>query len=275
MSLTPFLKTAELIEARASGNRATVIIRASTPARDRQNESFLAEAWSYPEDRAYFLKEGVIDYNHLSRLIPAKFKKAHPSQVNESERARMDAIIGEPRTLETDGDDLICEADLYRNNEYVKSLLPALEADSTRFGASVAGFAFTPSEKTKSLHGPGVFDRARLDHIAICPLKESINNETSVTLIKSAMNDSLGIGHDDQAAAVAGPPGGGLDDALIREFAITQPGFKDFIYARLKSQMAERLDYEFALDYFRRCGFEPDESRQLATRALIHFGRMQ
>ncbi len=276
MILSPFLKTAEIVQARASGGRVSVLIRASTPKRDRQNEAFLPEAWLYPDDRAYFLREGVIDYNHLSRLIPAKYRGASPAELAEAERLRLKAIMGEPKAIEVEGEDLLCQADLYRKNEYVEDLIPALEADTTRFGASVAGWTYPQSEKTKSLYGANVFDRARLDHIAICPLKEAINDETSITLLKSAMADIAGgISVPEAGINVRGEHLSGHFPELFRDFALSQPAFLDFLYGRLETELARTLDYEHAREFFLKCGLESPEARELATRAIIHFGSKQ
>lgn len=266
--LTPFVHDVELVEVTKTtdSNRLEVLIKATTDAVDRDRERFLVTAWTHPDDLAYFYTKGRVDYNHQSRLGKT-----------ESERQR--AIIGEPKPGESYTEDgaFFCPAFLYPENTYVRDLVPALKANSTRFGASVGGGAFPPAEITKSRYGPGVFDRAILDHIAICPLHEARNDETMVTLLKSIAGQLGGpeaVAATMRAAAAETPPPTAVADPflpIIKRFLLKDARFQEHVYGEL----CARIDpfnprVGEAVDFLKSAGMLPDEAERAALLAVAH-----
>ena len=280
--LTPFLRSAEIAEiSKTSSGTYKALIKASTEKRDEDGDVFLSEAWTNTDDIDYFMRKGVIDYNHLSQLL--RVRRGSPAQIAEGERAALKAIIGQPTDMDIDKDVLFCKSELYAENAYVQEMLPALKANSDRFGASVGGGAYKPSEMTKSKYGDRTFDRARLNHIAICPLMEAKNDETHVALMKS-MAVSMGISSEPESEAGAAPEGeGGLVSAegsslmeeISKSFLHAQPGFMDHLYGVLKSKVVygDRMDHAKAREFFKGLGMSDEQSEQLATEAVIHFAR--
>lgn len=261
-----FLRSAEITEATQSGNRVRILIKASTDKTDLDGDRFLPQAWSNDEDRQHFLQKGVIDWNHLSRLL--KFSEGSPSAILDAERARSSAIIGEPIDLDVDKNALFCKADLYPENAIVRdTLTPALKSHSTRFGASVGGGAYPPSEFTKAEYGDRVFDRAVLDHIAICPLKEARNDETMVSLMKSIQAN---------LATREMLPGNnvGLLFDLLKSFVEGDVEVRDRFQEYIHQHAVQNIGPNAAeLDrFFKSLGIPAAEATELVAEALIGFG---
>jgi len=164
----------------ADSKKLPISIIPNIPTKDRVNDTIHLKAFQDAACRSEFLQEGIIDYDHQSVRGKTALEKSL-------------AIIGQPEDLYIDEDDMVpvCDAYLFRGNEYVKkSIEPALENESTVFGASVGGKILKSALKNPvaKSSGKNIF-KIRLKHIAICPLQNAIHGGTTVRLRKSAAED--------------------------------------------------------------------------------------
>lgn len=274
--MIPFIKSAALEDIRKSGDTIEVLIVANSDQVDEDGDRFLPEAWTNPEDVSFFKSKGVIDYNHFSKVL--KVKRGTPQLIADGARNAARAIMGEPIDMWVEGGRLFCKSKWYPENDYVREVLPALKAGSTRYGASVGCVAWNPSEMTKSKYGAKVYDRARLDHIAICPLAEAKNDGTRVELLKSAMAAMILTGEDLPEANPAAVPTPMIVEPtpafmnLAQRYLMRQPDFLQMIYTEAESMVdSVNPDFDKLRAFFLDLGISYDESSRIATDALMHF----
>lgn len=162
--------------------RIPIRIEASSPTVDKQKDLILTKAYTKPVIDE-FLKVGIIDYDHRSIIGKTSEEKAT-------------AVIGEPtnfkieKSKHNDMEVPIIYGDLYKENAIVKnSLLPALKAGSTRWGASIGGNILKAREIIKSDDKKyREISEIKINHCAITPTLKAVNNFTSVSMVKSAEN---------------------------------------------------------------------------------------
>ncbi|WCL51513.1 hypothetical protein [Leptospira sp. GIMC2001] len=230
-----FIKSAIIDDIEVEKDMVNLLLRFSSETRDKQGDLFLKSAWTHPEDVQFFMKKGVIDWNHLSRA--GRFLKSNAS-VEERAAAEMiatGAILGLPKGkgIYQDGDRPTCEAKINAKNPYIASYIPLLKEGYKGLEASAAGGAFQPSGETILKHGENTWDRAVISHIAICPSNEAINQHTEIELIKSAMADHLGFkpGTPTKVAPTS------VQDPAF-EFIKSQPGYKVWV----ANQLIDRIE---------------------------------
>lgn len=175
-----------------SGNekdgRIPVTIIPSQPTVDRTNDKILLKAFD-DECIKSFLFDGVLDYDHISIL-------------GKSALERSQAIIGEPENMFIDSKRKlpVIEGFLFKSNPYVSSaILPALEAKSNRFGASLGGKILMKSmEDDEDTHRVvNAISKIRIKHCAITPLQKAVHQGTSITLRKSGEAEEYDIAFPD------------------------------------------------------------------------------
>ena len=173
-----FQYSANLLKAGKTKNgKIPITIIPSLPTPDRVNDTITLKAFD-ENCRTGFLKDGIIDYDHLSYRSKDPLIKAQ-------------AVIGQPLDLYITKGIPYCDAFLFEKNPYVmKSILPALEAESTVFGASVGGSVLKSSLKDPmNKSGGNNINKVNLKHIAVCPLQNAVHPGTAVMLRKSLSND--------------------------------------------------------------------------------------
>jgi len=152
---------------------------ANSLKKDKENDVILPQAFS-KETVDYFLKNGIIDWNHMSMIGSTM-----------EERAR--SILGKPEKFNWEDNKPVVYGYLTKTHPVVKeSILPHLEADQKVFGASIGGFI----KKSKIVFDKETNQNKRLiyeiewNHIAIAPLPYAISSETQVEIVKSKGLDS-------------------------------------------------------------------------------------
>lgn len=170
----------------------------SSETRDKEGDLFLKSAWEHKEDKNHFAKKGYYDYNHLSQILKAK-PTSSPEEISKSELSRVKAIIGRPDPDPTKAifwsdveNGALTEGFLNKDNQYVKEVVSLLKSGYDRFQASAAGGAYPPNQNTTKQFGEKTWDRATLQHIAICPTSDAINEDTYIKL-KSALVKDLEV----------------------------------------------------------------------------------
>lgn len=277
-----FVKAGEIVEAEQKGSdRIRVSIKVSTDKVDQDGDRILLKAWENPEDQQWFLDKGVLDYNHLSVLLkptPARIRaqRMTPAQIAEASRESAAAIIGEPLRLEV-SDGLYCTGELYATNSYVREVLPALRSGSSRYGASAGGGFFQPSQMTKSSFGERTYDRARLHHIAVCPLAEAKNDETSISLLKSVqagLADGEPTANAELATPLADEPQPLSLEAMVKGYVLSRSDFKDFLIAQIQQQYSARsADQSRLMQLFQDMGLNGEEAREFANITIAELSR--
>ncbi len=152
-------------------NRIEIRVIASDESLDREKDQVLSKAFTQ-EVRDYFLKYGIIDYDHLT--IRGK---------NALEKST--AIIGTPMRFYEErhrGEPVqVIEAFLHVGNPYVDNMIaPALFSGSDRIGASVGGKITSFS---RNQHGGRSVDGILMNHLAITPTYRAINPNARVEQI--------------------------------------------------------------------------------------------
>jgi len=164
--------------AKETNQRIPIRIEASSETLDRDNDLILKSA--YDDDTiSNFLKTGILDYDHKSIL-----------GATEQEKAK--AIIGEPtdfrmeKSKNAEMEVPVIYGDLYKENLFVSdSILPALKARSTRWGASIGGSILKADNRLDGDKSYREISKIKLNHCAITPTQKAINKFTSVEMIKS------------------------------------------------------------------------------------------
>ena len=164
--------------------RIPIRIEASSETLDRDNDIILKSA--YDKDTIDdFLGVGIIDYDHKSIL-------------GKSEEEKAKAIIGEPtkfameKSRKSDLEVPVIYGDLYKENPFVTdSILPALKAESTRWGASIGGSIIKAENKSDGDKKFREISKIKLNHCAITPTSKAINKFTSVSMIKSEFGNFM------------------------------------------------------------------------------------
>ena len=163
-----------------SDKKIPVTIIPNAPTKDRVNDTIHLKAFRDKSCREDFLKDGILDYDHQSVRGKTVLEKSQ-------------SVIGQPTDLYVDEERgvPVCDGFLFRGNPYVdNAILPALESDSTVFGASVGGKILKSVLKdiTRKSTGKDIY-QIKLKHIAICPLQNAVHGGTLITLKKSQETD--------------------------------------------------------------------------------------
>ncbi len=175
-----FIHKADIVKAEnEKNNKIKVIIKASSEIEDREGEVILKSAFMNKNVIDNFLREGYYDYNHITDIIDEKIRYAKPSEIPELHKAKLEAIIGYPETLEVRDDGIYSTGYLIADNPYVQQIKKAWESGFTRFGASIAGYVSSIDKQTKTIKS------IILKKIAIAPLQEVVNPDTQVIIAKS------------------------------------------------------------------------------------------
>lgn len=175
------------------GNGIRILIKASTEKEDRAGEIILKSAYLDPQMRSNFLDEGYLDYNHLTDIVDNEILNSNgniaPERLTELQKAKVQAIIGYPQAVGTrdefpseyklTDDGFYILGSLIPGNVYAEEIRKGLEAGFNGWGASVSGKALRSDFDGNKLR------RIHLRKCAIQPRGESINNDTSVMLMKS------------------------------------------------------------------------------------------
>lgn len=269
-----FLKSASIEQAEVEGKYLNMLLKVSTPKRDKEGDMFLKGAWTHPEDLAYFSKKGVIDWNHLSQT--SKFSKSsNPKEKADMELVSAEAILGTPagRGLYQEDDALYCETRINAENKYIKPFVPLLKAGYEGLEVSAAGGAYRPSPETIAKYGEKTWDRARLTHIAICPPGEAINDETQALLIKSHLAHELGWGEE----AELNPPNPNVTVLTLTpiqaalEFVQSQPNYDEWVINRLVGAVESKLltrDYTAICTFLKSHGLADGKADAIAIKLL-------
>lgn len=269
-----FVKSATIQEMEVDRDFVNLRIRFSSEVRDKQGDLFLKSAWTQPEDVAYFLKKGKIDWNHLSKAT--RFLKAGASVVEraEAERIASQAVLGIPKGkgIWIEGDQAVCDTRINAKNPYISAYIPLIKEGYQGLEASAAGGAFDPKPETIAKFGENTYDRAILDHIAICPAAEGVNPKTEIELIKSSLAESLGFGKQ-QKTEKENQTGEAITlEHTIAEFMKSQPNYKTWVAERLVDSIESgQIAKRFApIHSFLKSHGLSDEDSEKHTVHLLH-----
>lgn len=177
-----FLHPCTIVKAETHKDRLRVILRASTEAKDRAGEVVLKSALADRQMQANFGRQGYYDYNHLTDIIDAKMKSAGPAEMAQLQLEKVKGIIGYPdqeRPIYIEDDGVYSIGDLIPGNAFVAEIRKGLDSGWKGWGASISGLAHPSAVEN------GTIKSLSLRKIAICPLQEAINPETSVGILKS------------------------------------------------------------------------------------------
>jgi len=150
---------------------------------DRQNERMVIDSCFDQETIDYHMKEGYIDYDHVS------FR-------GKTDREKSEAILGKPKDfywLRTElGNQPIVEGDLFIGNPYVDNvLIPSFEGGNKVFGVSVGGKVLEKSNKKEKdpITGKLVTNIYKIlwVHDAITPLYKAVNSNTTIEKIVKSL----------------------------------------------------------------------------------------
>lgn len=285
MLVSSFVKSGQIVDSKEVGNRLKVFIKFNSEIRDRENDLFLKSAWTNEEDAAEFAEKGYYDYNHISVLKPNA--SMTPAQIAESELQRLKALIGKPdpdpkRAVYWSNveNGPMSEGYLDGENEYVKQIKSLSKAGYV-FEASAAGGVYAPSQDTVSQYGEKTWDRARIQHIAICPLQEAINPETFV-LLKSSIAQGMGIIMNVKEEPAAVQAGAVIPEqtaviqkpTAIQEFILSSPEFAKHVGTGIVSEIQKgslQLSYEPIKEHFLSKGIPEPEARECAELVIAKF----
>lgn len=170
--------------------RIKIFMRASSDREDSVGEVILKSAFADMDMRSEFIKSGYFDWNHLTDIIDIKTRNADPKDFTDLQIAKARAIIGKPENVGfkndfpsnlvmNQEDGLYCSGYLIPENEFSIEIRKGLEA-GIPYGASVSGFTRREDKVGSTIK------KIQLRKIAIQPLQESINKDTTVSLMKSA-----------------------------------------------------------------------------------------
>lgn len=154
----------------------------SSNAIDRQQERMVTDSIFDQKTIDYHMKEGYVDYDHLSFRGENAFEKAQ-------------AFLGKPYDFnwEQRGAERVpcVEANLFRGNPYVdKVLIPAFEQGNGVFGMSIGGRTISKSKpKRDPESGNKVVEIYKIQwiHDAITPLYKAVNPDTFVSKLHKSL----------------------------------------------------------------------------------------
>lgn len=178
--MSEFIHPCQILKAEPiEEGRVKIRIKASDESEDRVGEKVLKSAFADPSMQSNFVKDGYYDFNHLTDILDSKLAQASGSELVEIQKSRTDAIIGYPETLELQDDGVYSEGYLFAGNPFVERIRKSLSAGFKGWGASICGYTEKSNIRGKTI------TKINLRKIAIQPLQESINPNTSVQLLKS------------------------------------------------------------------------------------------
>jgi hypothetical protein len=178
------------------GDRVEVLLRASSEKEDSQGETILKTAYADHRMRSDFANKGYYDYNHATDIIESLMLKANGKELNDLMLQRERGTIGYPSKEFAIGlkdefpnhlfpkgsnppDGIYSHGYLFSGNDFVKEMIPKMRSGFP-YGASVSGTC------SKSDMVGNKITRLNLKKIAIAPLNDVINDDTTVFL-KSKM----------------------------------------------------------------------------------------
>lgn len=279
-----FTHPCHIIKAEENSGRLKVLIRASTEGEDRHGERVLKSAFADPDMQRSFSREGYYDYNHITDILDKQMKGVSGTELVELQKAKARAIIGYPdphKSLFVGDDGVYSQGYLFADNEYVQEIRKGLESGWSGWGASISGFA-NPAD----LEG-NTFKKIGLKKIAIAPLQEVINPDTSVQLAKSKLVQLLKGGEDyyteEQTGATDTLPDTEIRDQIIQDLqmqvgrltrlVLSQPSMQEAIAREVVDAIkcgTLPLQHDpivsFLTDSF---GFDTDLAKQVANGVLL------
>lgn len=269
-----FIKTGQIVDSKEVGKNLKVYMKFNSPERDKEGDLFLKSAWVNEEDNSEFARKGWYDYNHLSVIKPNS--KMTPEQIAKSELARIQAVIGRPdpdpkkAIYWSDVENgPVTEGILAGENEYVKTMKSLLKTGYT-FEASAAGGVFEPNEQTVSQYGEKSWDRARIQHIAICPSTEAINPETFVVL-KSNLARDLGIKKGNTMEETIVKP---INRNALEEFVLSSPDYAKHIFNGIVKEIQKGslpVKYEAMKSYLMERSIPEDDATECSELLIVKF----
>lgn len=283
MFVSSFVKSGQIVDSKEVGNRLKVFIKFNSEIRDREGDLFLKSAWMNDEDSAEFAEKGYYDYNHGSSMKPNK--SMTPAQIIESELFRLKSIIGKPDPdpkkavywSEVENGPM-SEGYLDGENEFVKQIKSLTKAGYV-FEASAAGGVYAPSEETVSKFGERTWDRAKIQHIAICPLQEAINSETYV-MLKSAIAEQLGINMNkelqkpEQSVSAPAPVTVIQKPSAVQEFVLSSPDFAKHVFEGIVGEIRKGslpLRYEPIKEYLLMREIPESDAQECAESVIAKY----
>jgi hypothetical protein len=261
-------------------DKIKIVIKASTEGEDREGERILKSAFEDHAMQTSFLKEGYYDYNHLSDILDERMRGATGKELVELQKAKTEAIIGYPESLEIRPDGVYSTGYLIASNSFVQQIRKGLEAGWKGWGASISGYTVkgnVEGKKIKSLV---------LRKIAIAPLQEAINPETSVMLAKSVLLRDIfkseNFSTDSQERAILS---GEMDEATLQElklktdltyrFMLNHPDFQaevaSDVVSVLKSQAVGLGHNEIAAYVRGKYAFDQEAASKFADAILLTY----
>lgn len=285
MFVSSFVKTGQIVDSKEVGNRLKVFIKFNSEIRDREGDLFLKSAWLNDEDAAEFAEKGYYDYNHGSSMKPNS--SMTPAQIIESELFRLKSIIGKPDPDPKKAvywsqveNGPVSEGFLDGENEFVRQIKSLMKAGYV-FEASAAGGVYEPSQETVSQYGDKTWDRAKIQHIAICPLQEAINSDTYV-LLKSAIAEKLGINMNikteeqkpETAVSLSVPVQQIQKPSAIQEFVLSSPEFAKHVFEGIVGEIRKGslpLRYEPIKEYLLSKEIPDMEAQECAESVIAKF----
>ncbi len=268
-----------LVEAkRSGGDGIQVLARFSTQDVDQEQDCFLKSAWSNEEDVQHFMKKGFVDWNHLypinKKLAREALQKGRAKEYNDAEQLAIKSIVGQPEKLYVQDDGPYCQLRLYAKNEFIKAYEPALISHSDRFGVSAAGLTL----RHEMQGGVRKITRARLSQISICPLLEAINDNTTISLVKSAAIKSQAVlqksfypEQDVQQQELTESQRKAKLLSFIMRYLCTQRSFGAFVKEEIKGFEGSHARLK---EYFENClDMDGEDAGELAALAMVEHAR--
>ena len=269
-----FFKTGQIVDSKEVGKNLKVYMKFNSPERDREGDLFLKSAWVNEEDNSEFARKGWYDYNHLSVIKPKSTMT--PEQIAKSELARLQAIIGKPDSDPRKAiywsdveNGPVTEGILDGENEYVKTMKSLMKSGYV-FEASAAGGVYEPNEKTVLEQGDKTWDRARIQHIAICPATEAINPETYV-MLKSVIASEMGIikRNENMVETIQKSKPNAL-----QEFVLASPEYAKHVFNGIVAEIKKGsmpVKYETMKSYLMDREIPEDDATECAELLIIKF----
>lgn len=160
----------EKAEQKDEDSRIDLTVYASDESLDREGDNISSSVFT-DEVRDYFLRSGIIDYDHVCIR-------------GENELERATALIGTPTSFYEErlkGEAVqVIEGFLHPENPYVRNaVLPVLKSRSDRLGASIGGKIL---DFTKNGVGGKSITKILMNHLAVTPLYKSVNTNTKAFL---------------------------------------------------------------------------------------------
>ncbi|HNF27095.1 MAG TPA: hypothetical protein PKV80_21660 [Leptospiraceae bacterium] len=168
--------------------KTQILIKASSEFKDREGDTILQDAYRDKSMQQEFIRDGILDWQHMTDYYDAILKSAPPAEINTLMREREKAVIGRPTEIGFKDDfpseynlesgKLYARGYLINENEYVQEIIKKLRAGYDGLAASVMG------DVDRVHKANGVISKVKLKKIALAQRLDVMNPDTSVSLIK-------------------------------------------------------------------------------------------